>query len=78
MLKIKIRGLKEELDGRSVFTYESRIWFHGWKAEHGKQETSKTTKQDQMKISVYQQRDFIFSLKISKNLTKITVSNSFT
>lgn len=49
MLKIKIHGLKEELDGQNIYIYESRIWLHGWKVEHGKQETSKTTKQDQMK-----------------------------
>lgn len=48
MLKIKIRGLKEELDGQNIYiythTYGSRIWFHGWEVEHEKEEASKTTK----------------------------------
>lgn len=66
MLKIKIRGLKEELEARIyIYICESRIRFHGWKAEHGNKETSKTTKQHQMKMSVQKQRDFILSLKIS-------------
>lgn len=46
MLKIKIPGLKEELEARIyIYISESRIQFHGWKAEHGKKETSKTTNQ---------------------------------
>lgn len=65
MLKIKIRGLKEELEARIYIFVKVEYGFLGGKLNMGKKETSKTTKQHQMKMSVQKQRDFILSLKIS-------------